>query len=533
MQAGMVFFSLYRKFLLWHFIIICPETNSIQSNYCSISNSGGQMQKPLFIATAVIVLMAATSQSQVNGDFTIVRAEVDFSRKLREWDGFGVNYVEVSQTVDYESDPQEYGGFSLLTEAERQEIIDLIFGDDGLKPAIVKMFYDPWHQKKPGGEFDHETTTGWMRYFVREGLKKTRARGDDLVIFTTLYGPPAWATKQKFLRGRDLDPQRKEDLANYMIDWVEFLREKEGFPVKYLSLHNEGEDWSRWPADGKSGNIGHGHDYNMFWPPEQVVDFLKFMRPMMDNAGLRDVGLTPGEPTNWYRFSAWGYANAIADDPAALQNLGLATSHGFYGGTYGRWFGEHRSVGADVLRSKLPDLHVWVTSTSWSAMDANNIKEMHGNIYSAKVNGITPWAVIQRPAKWVGGDPNPGTAIRVFEDGTYRVMRGYYYFKQVSRAGQTGMAVAWTMCMDSEMAVIAFAKNGTGNPDAFVVVNLSARQDKEISIGIKGTDAAMFEAYQTTDNLSALYKKTGTSPVRSGRLRFLAPARSVTTFYAR
>jgi len=102
------------------------------------------------------------------------------------------------------------------------------------------------------------------------------------------------------------------------------------------------------------------------------------------------------------------------------------------------------------------------------AMDADNIKEMHGNIYTAKVNGIVPWACIQRPAKWVGGDPNPGTAFRVQEDGSFEVLRGYYFYKQVSRAGQPGTAVAWTMAMDSETCLIGFAKNGSKHPDAFV-----------------------------------------------------------------
>jgi len=64
------------------------------------------------------------------------------------------------------------------------------------------------------------------------GLAKTQERGDELTIITTLYGPPPWATKQKFLRGRDFDPEMKEPLASYMIDWVKFLRETEGFPVR-------------------------------------------------------------------------------------------------------------------------------------------------------------------------------------------------------------------------------------------------------------------------------------------------------------
>jgi hypothetical protein len=464
-------------------------------------------------------------------DFTAVRAEVDFTKRLREWDGFGVNYVEVAQTIDYDKDPQEYGGFSILSEKKRQEIVDLVFGVDGLKPGIVKMFYDPFHQAEPGGPFDHEKTTRWMRYFVREGLKKTRSRGDDLTIITTLYGPPPWATKQRFLRGRDLDPKRKKDLANYMIDWVKWLREHEGFPVKYISLHNEGEDWMRWPTDGKSGNIGHGHDYNMFWPPEQVVDFLKFMRPMMDKAGLKEVGITPGECSNWYRFSWWGYADAIADDQTALNNLGLVTSHGFYSGNYGRWFGEHRSVGIDTLRAKRPDLHAWVTSTSWSKMDATNIKEMHGNIYTAKVNAITPWACIQRPPQWVGGDPNPGNAFTVSEDGNYKVTRGYYYYKQICRAGQPKMAVAWTMAMDSEIAVIGFAQNGTDNPDAVIVVNIG-RYNKKIALKVTGTTSRQFEAFRTTDEKDR-YKAIGTYELRNNSLVFEAPSRSATTFFGK
>ncbi len=490
------------------------------------------MERPQgFVGACVLLLgtIAGTMFAQAQ-DFTAVRAEVDFSKHIREWDGFGVNYVEVAQAIDYSQDPQEYGGFSLLTEEKRRQIVDMVFGDEGLKPGLVKMLLDPHHQAEPGGEFDHETTTRWMRYFVREGLKRTRARGDDLQIVTTLYGPPAWATKQKFLRGRDLDPARRYDLAKYMVDWVRYLREQEKLPVKYLSLHNEGEDWMRWPADGKSGNIGKGHDYNLFWPPEQVVDFLRLLRPMLDAAGLQDVGVTPGECTNWYRFSAWGYADAIADDAGALANLGLITSHGFYGGAYGRWFGEHRSLGTDLLRERRPELHAWVTSTSWSRMDVANLKEMHGNIYTAKVNGIIPWACIQRPAKWVGGDPNPGTAFRVAEDGTYEVLRGYYYNKLLSCAGQPGMAVAKTFAMDSEVAVIAFARNGTNHPDAFTLINLG--KEKRIAAKVLGSGSDAFEAYRTADEKDR-YQPLGLVRLEGDTLLYGAPAQSATTFFAK
>lgn len=148
-----------------------------------------------------------------------IRATVDFSQHLRAWDGFGVNYVERAQTRDYKADPQEYGGFSLLSEPERQQILDLIFGPDGLRPGLLKMFLDPHHQgATKTDQFDHTTTTRWIHYFAKEGLKKTRARGGDLTIISTLYGPPGWMTKQRFLRGRDLDPAHKRDLARYIIE---------------------------------------------------------------------------------------------------------------------------------------------------------------------------------------------------------------------------------------------------------------------------------------------------------------------------
>lgn len=489
--------------------------------------------KPLFFNPIVICLFVfknlVFSQSV---DFTATRVTVDFSVHLQEWDGFGFNYVETAQTMNYTTDPQDYGGFSLLSDEQKAEITELVFGETGLKAGLVKMFLDPWHQESPGAAFDHKSTTSNMREFVKMGLSKTRENGRDLRIITTLYGPPPWATSQKFLRGRDLDPEMKEPLALYMIDWVRFLREEEGFPVHYISLHNEGEDWQRWPADGKSGNIGDGHDYNMFWPPEQVVEFINLMTPMLRKAGMKDVWVTNGEPSNWYRFGTWGYAEALYEDQEALNNMDIITSHGFYGGNYGRWFGEHKSAGIDLVREKKPDMHAWVTSTSWSRMDSRNIKEIHGNIYTAKVNALIPWAGIQRPPLWVGGDPNPGSAITVHEDGSYEVRKGYYFYKQVTRAGQPGMAVARANAMNSNIAVLAFASDNTPNADAFIIVNIEDITNP-VEISVKGSQYPAFEAFRTTEEGDERYHPAGIYTISDGKLYYDAPPGSVTTFFGK
>ena len=474
---------------------------------------------------------------------------IDFEKTLQEWDGFGFNYVEVSQTRDYQKHPQEYGGFSALSEPKRQEILELIFGTDGLRVGVVKMFLDPFHEglTKAGNDnaapnviemsrFDHTTTTKWMRYFVKEGLKKTRARGSDLQIVTTMYGPPPWATKQKFMRGRDLDPAEKYEVAEYMISWAKYLREVEGLPVKYISLHNEGEDFSRWPVDGKSA--GHpNHDYNLYWPPWQVVDFLKLMRQMLDRHGMSDVGVTPGETTNWYRFAQWHYANAIAADADALRSLGLITSHGFTG--EGEWYSDWRSNGIDLLRALRPELHAWTTSMTWGKMDAVFADDLRQQVYTAKVNAVIPWAGIQT-SNWIGGDPNPGAAFRVLEDcGCYSVLPGYYYYKPITRAGQPGMKVASVTSSDATLRALAFASNGTKHPDAFVIINTDTytrpailNDTRPVEIRLRGSRTTRFLAYRTAGGGREKYVPLGEFIASDGALRYDAPQNSVTAFFA-
>jgi hypothetical protein len=47
------------------------------------------------------------------------------------------------------------------------------------------------------------------------------------------------------------------------------------------------------------------------------------------------------------------------------------------------------------------------------------------------------------------------------------------------------MAVARATAMDSNLASIAFASNGTRHPDAFVMVNLA--KDKKVAVRVEGT----------------------------------------------
>ena len=105
---------------------------------------------------------------------------------------------------------------------------------------------------------------------------------------------------------------------------------------------------------------------------------------------------------------------------------------------------------------------------------------------------------------------------------------GYYFFKQVCRAGQPGMSVAPVRTNDPQISLIAFGANGTGHPDAFVITNI-AGDAREVSVRVLGTAATRFDAYRTSENEE--YVALGKSELKDDILVYEAPGGSVTTFY--
>ena len=79
-----------------------------------------------------------------------------------------------------------------------------------------------------------------------------------------------------------------------------------------LVLHNEGEDFYRWPTDGSWASYAR-HDFNMYWHNTQVSEFIPLMRKMLDRQGLQAVGVTPGETSSWDRSSECFQRNGASE----------------------------------------------------------------------------------------------------------------------------------------------------------------------------------------------------------------------------
>ncbi len=206
--------------------------------------------------------------------------------------------------------------------------------------------------------------------------------------------------------------------------------------------------------------------------------------------------------------------------------MALITSHGFGTGN------AIDSRASDLLRMKRPELHAWTTSMTWGGKkgmkDFEFVEMIRRNIYEAKINALVPWAALQTDS-WVGGDPNPGTAIFISDDGEYEIRPQYYYYKQLSRFGQRGMKVAAVETEeDTEIELIGFASNGTDHPDAFVLINLGSTES-QVVIEVNGS-AGDFSATRTSG--LEQFVGIGQYEVKEGKITYVAPAGSVSTFVA-
>ena len=126
----------------------------------------------------------------------------------------------------------------------------------------------------------------------------------------------------------------------------------------------------------------------------------------------------------------------------------------------------------------------------------------------------------------------PGSAFTVHEDGSYEVRRGYYFYKQITRAGQPGSLVCRTTSNDTQLPVMAFARGRSDSEDAFVVTNTNTKSNKPCIITITGTDATEFKAFRTNEAETEKYTEIGIFTLENGKLIYDAPAGTVTTFFA-
>ncbi len=458
----------------------------------------------------------------------MIRAYVDFSKTIREWDGFGISFLN-SLCIKPDPVPSLFKSENnLIDENSFKKIAELIFGLDGLKISIIKTFISLSKQKQFSFHynendsvnkseisftpFDQETST-----FCEMAYKASMSWGATIQLLCTFTNPPGWMTRQKITGGRDLDPSHRIDYAHIMAASIKYLLNN-NLPVKYLSIHHHGEDWHKWDENGQKSN---DLLYSLYWPPEQVADFIKLLRRMLDKNDLANIALTSGE-TCCLRFTDWGYANAITEDPSVLESLGLISSC-----TSTIEFDNKtiavQSYGIDELQNKHPGLRLWITNDSYSSVDSQVLSQIRHFIYNSRTNAV-----------FVGNLFNSATDLKespflfTYVNDNLSVSDSYYYLKILCRAGQSGMMICTVACNLPGVSLIAFSSNNTKNHDSFVILNACANEFL-FPIEIRGSVNESFNVFRTSS--FEKFINLGIVKVKEGKINFKITPFSATAFY--
>lgn len=183
-----------------------------------------------------------------------------------------------------------------------------------------------------------------------------------------------------------------------------------------------------------------------------------------------------------------------------------------------------------MLRAKQPEMRGWITSATWGKMDINFPVYIHNHIYRSGANAYIPWAAVQRHSQWVGGDPNPGTAILVDDNAKWSIQRGYYIYKHFCPVGKAGMDVAAVESESYDVQVTAFSSAKTGNPDAAILAN-KGDTSQTVKLRMTGAKAGEFSCVLTDDDRT--YEKQPDRKMEDGAMTVEMPEQGIMTLMAK
>jgi glucosylceramidase len=263
---------------------------------------------------------------------------VDESSRFQTMDGFGISMTEGSAWLLHDQMPP----------AMSRDVMTKLFDpSDGIGLSFVRLpigstdlslnhySYDDMPAGQQDIELQHFSTAHDEAYvfpIMREALKLNPA----ITVMATPWSAPAWMKTHDSMIGGSL---REEDMSAYAEYLVRSLQsfEKEGIPVKYLTVQNE-------PLHETEDFPG-----TLMLAGQQKHLIGRYLGPDLHQAGLRTQVLAYDH--NWDHPE---YPIEVLSDPAAAPFMAGSALH-CYGG---------EPSAQTIIHNKFPDKGIWMTECS-------------------------------------------------------------------------------------------------------------------------------------------------------------------------
>lgn len=289
--------------------------------------------------------------------------------------------------------------------------------------------------------------------------------------------------------------------ANYLIQYIREYQSV-GIPLTHIGFVNE-PDWvASYPS--------------MTMSPEQLVDFIKVLGPMLAQAHV-PTQLVCCDATNWAATQA--YANAIAADPQASFYLSLISGHGYF-------------TPPDSAITGISGKHVW--QSEWSTFenwdpywDDNSLAS--GFAWSQRI--LTSLTLLNTNAFsyfWGATAKTDNEGLILLHNDSYQVSKRLWAFANFSRFIHPGAVRIGAHNPDGKFQLGAFE-----NPDGSIVIVVLNTNDSDMAIGITmrnlGLPAGSVAVpYVTNDYLNTAVQTP--LSITNGAFASMVPGRTLITF---
>lgn len=271
---------------------------------------------------------AAANSHQVNTNTTIptVNIKVDTQTRFQVIDGFGIS--EAFQRARH---------IQRLTSEDQQKTLDLLFSrTNGASLTVLRngigssINYDrdfmksiaPVSPVSPNAipKYEWDGDDAGQVWITKEAIKRA---GDDLTVYADAWSAPAYMKSN----GNDSNGgwicgvhgtncstgDWKQAFANYLLQFLKFYKEKEGISITHLGFLNE-PDLNQTYASMQSSGF-------------QAADFLKVLRPTLQESEFCDVKIVCCEATGW--GDAEDLLAELQTIPGAEESFDVYSAHGY------------------------------------------------------------------------------------------------------------------------------------------------------------------------------------------------------------
>ncbi len=375
-----------------------------------------------------------------------------------------------------------------------QQFLDLVIDDLGL--TINRNEYYP-KPDEPGQ---------WPKQvpFLQAMKAKADASGEPLKFIAAYWTPPHWMKQPQTCCGGYLKPEYYDDFGDYSVQAIQDYNNI-GIDLYALSLQNE----PNFPEPYNS----------CVYNREQYRDMLKIAGPII-HAAWPDILLYGCEHMLWTQeWDGVSYEQAIIDDTAAFQQMGIWAVHGYGndGQTPDPGSAEAGAWTYGKNRFWPTGKHFWMTETSGYHDTWADSRQLAQSIYAAlKYGHASAWVWWQLSESGLSEYVlmNLGTPSK-----RYYISKHYYRYIRPEAVMVEGISD------DPNILAVAF-KHNTQSTATLVLINTSGLA-KTIHLDIDGDILpAKYTQYRTTSSENCV--TVGTVEHNGS---FVMPASSVVTLY--